>query len=584
MKIPRLSSSVALAVGLAAVMHLALPVTARAEAPADLSVDEDPTVSGSYLAARFASSERDTDAAVTYLRNLLRLDSRNAEVVERTFFATLVDGQMDEAMKLAERLVKVDRTHRIARLALAVKAIKKSQYQTARTNLSLSVRGPIGDLTATLLAAWTFFGSGNTKGAVELIDHLQGPDWYAPLKALHSGLILDAAGNRKEAGKRLAEAVKLDPGSLRTADAYARWLSRNEGKEQAVAALAEFEKAMPNHPMVLAEIKELKAGKALPPLVTTAQEGSAEVLYGLGATLGRQGGEDLALVYLQLAHWLDPQHPFATLTLADLYEQLKQPLKAIQVYEKVPSTSPLWNNAEVQLALNLDAVDKSAEARKHLQELIAANPKDLEAIVALGRIQQSRKMFPECAGTYSKAIDLVPNPDKGNWALFYFRGICNERSKNWPAAEADLKKALILNPDQPQVLNYLGYSWVDRGVNLDEGLDMIRKAVSLRPDDGPIVDSLGWAYYRLGRYDDAVNELERAVELMPQDPVINDHLGDAYWKVGRPLEAGFQWNHARDMKPEPDDLAKIEKKIQGGLDTVDQPAPVRKAEEDKKAN
>lgn len=582
MKILRSSSSVALAAGLAAALYLALPVAARAEAPAGAPVDADPTVSGSYLAARFASSERDSDAAVTYLRNLLRLDSRNEEVVERTFFATLVDGQMDEAMKLADRLVKVDRTHRIARLALAIKAIRKSQYQTARTNLSLSVRGPIGDLTATLLAAWTFYGSGNTRGAVELIDRLQGPDWYVPLKALHSGLILDAAGNRKEAGRRLAEAVKLDPGSLRTADAYARWLSRNEGAQAAIAAFAEFEKAMPNHPLVAAEVKELKAGKTLPPLVDTAQEGAAEVLYGLGSTLGRQGGEDLALVYLQLANWLDPSHPFASLTLADLYEQLKQPLKAIEVYETVPADSPLRRNAEVQLALNLDAIDKSQEARKHLEDLIAANPKDLEAIVALGRIQQSRKMFAECGATYSKAIDLIPDPGKGNWALFYFRGICNERSKNWPAAEADLKKALDLNPDQPQVLNYLGYSWVDQGINLDDGLDMIRKAVSLRPDDGPIVDSLGWAYYRLGRYDDAVTELERAVELMPQDPVINDHLGDAYWKVGRRLEAGFQWAHARDLKPEPDDLAKIVKKIDNGLDAVDQPAPVRKAEDEKK--
>ncbi len=577
MKISRPTSSLALVAGFAAVLHLALPATARAEAPAEF----DPTIAGSYLAARFATTERDTDAAVTYLRNLLELDSRNEEVMERTFFATLVDGQMAEAMKLAERLVKVDNGHRIARLALAVKAIKKGRFQTARTNLALSVRGPIGDLTATLLAAWTFYGSGNTKGAVGLIDQLKGPEWYAPLKALQAGLILDAAGNKKEAGKRLAEAVKLDPGSLRTIEAYARWASRNDSTEAAIAAYADFEKAMPNHPVVLAEMKELKAGKPLPPLVTTAQEGAAEVLYGLGSTLARQGGEDLALVYLQLAIWLDPEHPFARLTLADLYEQLKQPQKAISVYELVPDSSPLKRNAEVQMAINLDATDKFDEAQKHLKDIIAANPQDLEAIVALGRIQQARKMFSECADTYSQAIALIPEPTKANWALFYFRGICNERSKNWAGAEADLKKALALNPDQPHVLNYLGYSWVDQGTNLDAGLDMIRKAVALRPDDGPIVDSLGWAYFRLGRYEEAVSELERAVELMPQDPVINDHLGDAYWKVGRKLEAGFQWNHARDLKPEPDDLAKIVKKIDKGLDAVDAPPPVKKAEEQK---
>ncbi|MDI4665455.1 tetratricopeptide repeat protein [Xanthobacter autotrophicus] len=569
--------SVALAAGFAAVLHLAAS-PARAEAVPDV----DTSLAGNYLAARLASSERDSDAAVTYLRNLMKLDSRNEEIVERTFFAMLMDGDIDDAMKLADRMVKADRTHRIARLVLSVRSIKKAHYQTARTNLALSVRGPIGDLTATLLAAWTFYGSGNTRGAVELIDRLEGPDWYVPLKELHAGLILDAAGQKKEAGKRLEQAMKIDPGSLRAIDAYARWASRNEGVDAALAAYASFDKQLPNHPVVMAAIKELKAGKTLPPLVRTAQEGSSEVLYGLGSTVGRQGGEDLALVYLQLAIWLYPEHPFASLTLADLYEQLKQPAKAIEVYESVPDTSPLKRNAEVQLAVNLDATDKFNDARAHLDKMIAADPKDIEAIVALGKIQQARKMFSECAGTYSKAIALIPQPARANWALFYFRGICNERSKNWPGAEADLKKALELNPEQPHVLNYLGYSWVDQGINLDQGLDMIRRAVKLRPDDGPIVDSLGWAYYRLGRYDEAVVELERAIELMPQDPVINDHLGDAYWKVGRRLEAGFQWAHARDLKPEPDDLAKIVVKIDKGLDAVDQPAPVRKAEDTQK--
>ena len=158
--------------------------------------------------------------------------------------------------------------------------------------------------------------------------------------------------------------------------------------------------------------------------------------------------------------------------------------------------------------------------------------------MALGNILRARKQFAECAEAYSKAHRAAsPSPSKPNWLIFYFRGICYERSKQWPKAEADLKKALELFPDQPHVLNYLGYSWVDQGINLDEGMKMIRRAVEQRPDDGYIVDSLGWAYYRLGNYEEAVKHLERAVELKPEDPTINDHLGDAYWKVGRKLEA-----------------------------------------------
>ena len=227
----------------------------------------------------------------------------------------------------------------------------------------------------------------------------------------------------------------------------------------------------------------------------------------------------------------------------------------------MPLNSPLQRNAQIQLALNLDSLDRTDEAKASLEKLIAANPGDLEAIMALGNVLRGRKQFAECADIYSKGIDTIAKPEKSNWVIYYFRGICFERAKQWPKAEADLKRSLDLFPDQPHVLNYLGYSWIDQGINLDEGMRMIKRAVEQRADDGYIVDSLGWAYYRLGNMDEAVKQLERAVELKPEDPTINDHLGDAYWRVGRVLEARFQWSHARDLKPEPDDLAKIEAKL-----------------------
>ena len=300
-------------------------------------------------------------------------------------------------------------------------------------------------------------------------------------------------------------------------------------------------------------------------MVDTPQAGAAEVLYGLGAALGRRGGEDLGLIYLQLALYLVPSHPLALLSLGDLYEAMKKPELANKTYERVPLNSPLQRNAQIQLALNLDTLEKTDEAKASLEKLIVANPGDLEAIMALGNVQRGRKQFAECADVYTKGVDTITKAEKSNWVIYYFRGICLERAKQWTKAEADLKKSLELFPEQPLVLNYLGYSWIDQGVNLDDGMRMIKRAVEQRADDGYIVDSLGWAYYRLGNMEEAVKQLERAVELKPEDPTINDHLGDAYWRVGRTLEAKFQWAHARDLKPDAEDLPKIEEKLAKGL-------------------
>ncbi|MGE4167858.1 MAG: tetratricopeptide repeat protein, partial [Xanthobacteraceae bacterium] len=487
------------------------------------------------------------------------------ELIERAFLSLLIGGDVAEAVKLADRVLKLDKNDRVARLVAGVRNIKQKQYAPARRNVAQSVRGPITDLAATLLSAWSLHGAGDTKGAVAAIERLQGPDWYAIFKELHSGLILDDAGRHKEAGQHLERAHKLDAAALRVVEAYGSWLSREGKREEAIKVYEEFAKSLPNHPLTRNALDKLKAGQKLPLLVDSPQAGAAEALYGLGASLGRRGGEDLGLVYLQLSLYLAPTHPLALLSLADLYEALKKPELAIKVYERVPENSPLHRNAAIQMAANLDSLDRPDEAKKHLRELIAQHPDDFEALMALGNVERARKEFAECAETYGKAAALVPNPTKANWLIFYFRGICHERAKQWPKAEADLKKALELFPDQPHVLNYLGYSWIDQGSNLDEGMEMIKRAVAARPDDGYIVDSLGWAYYRLGNYDEAVKQLERAIELKPQDPTINDHLGDAYWKVGRKLEATFQWSHARDLKPEPEDLPKILEKLKAGL-------------------
>ncbi|TMK07578.1 MAG: tetratricopeptide repeat protein [Alphaproteobacteria bacterium] len=524
------------------------------------------TMSGSYLAARHASVERDASSAATFYRSALRTDPKNNELLDRAFISSLADGDIDEAVKLADRILTMDKSNRVARLVVGVRDLKQKKYAAAQLNINQSIRGPITDLVATLLSGWASYGAGDTKSAIANIDKLTGPEWYPIFKDLHAGMILELANKEKDAGARFERAYKLDDSMLRVAEAHARWLSRNKDSVAAKAVYEAFDKKLARHPLVLEGLRETKAGKKLSPLVDSPQSGAAEALYGIGATLTRRGGEDLALVYLQLALYLAPNHPLALLSLADLYESVKKPAMAIKIYERVPANSPLKRNAQIQLATNLDTADRSDEAIKILKTVTTEDSRDLEAIMALGNIERGRKKFADCAQTYSLGIDALPsNNDKANSVYYYYRGICEERSKQWSKAEADMRKALELQPEQPHVLNYLGYSWIDQGINLDEGMKMIKRAVEQRPDDGYIVDSLGWAYYRIGNYEDAVKHLERAIDLKPEDPTINDHLGDAYWRIGRTLEARFQWAHARDLKPEPEELPKIEAKLENGL-------------------
>ncbi len=598
---------------------------------------------GNYLAARHADAQRDAAAASAFFRAALRTDPRNAELLERAFLATLAEGDIDEGIRLAERIIQIDRSDRVARLVLGLRALKQKQYSLARQQFALSTRGQVSDLTGTLLTAWAQAGANDVRGAVDTIDKLTGQDWYPLFKELHAGLIYDLASMKKEAGKRYEHAYQLNPNSLRLVEAYGSWLSRNGAKEEALKVFNDFDNASPRHPLILEAIRRLQGGaapapavpesttlrvgqrgeqvknlqialgvklsgvygpsteravksfqqkqglradgvanaatlaklrlaksvggkgEALPPLVSSPQEGAAEMLYGIGAALGRRGGDDPGLIYLQLALYLAPNHSMALLSIAELYEQLKKQQLAIKAYEQIPQDSPLRRNAEILLAADLDALDRPEEAKKRLEKLIAEKPTDLEAIMVLGNILRVRKQYAECAKVYDRGIATITNPERQHWSIYYLRGMCYERDKQWTKAEPDLQMALRLYPDNPDVLNYLGYSWIDQGANLDEGMRMIRRAVEQRPEDGYIVDSLGWAYYRIGNYEEAMKNLEKAVEYKPFDPTINDHLGDVYWRLGRTLEAMFQWSHARDLKPEPEELVKIQEKLKSGL-------------------
>jgi tetratricopeptide (TPR) repeat protein len=537
---------------------------------------------GNYLSARVAEAERDSLAASTFARETLRADPQNLELIERAFVATLLNGDMPDCFALAQKLVARDQKNGTARLALAVRDIKARNFASARKQLNSSGNLRQRDLTAILLDAWTYVGGGDAKRGVALVDTLSESN-LAVFRDFHAGLMLDVSGNVEEAGKRFAAAYATDQNTLRLVDAYARNLSRQGKTDEAKAAYTAYQKIQPRQPMVKAALRDLEAGRKLEPLIKDVGCGAGEVLYGLGAyglgsSGGRQGDEVAATVFLRLALALSPTHELAIDTLGEAYSRLKQYRTAIEVYDETPENGPMRTTADIHIALLLDAIGKPDEALARLRKLSEAHPDNPEAQSALADLLRNKKKYLEAADAYTRVIELSPPSEKGLWAVYYFRGISYERAKVWNKAEPDFKKALELYPEQPLVLNYLGYSWVDQGVHLDEAFKMLRRAVELQPEDGYIVDSLGWAHYRLGHYDDSVKLLERAIELKPGDPTINDHLGDAYWQVGRKLDAQFQWNHARDLNPEPDDLPKILGKIANGLTELKQPTAEQKLE------
>jgi Flp pilus assembly protein TadD len=526
---------------------------------------------GNYLAALIASADRDTASAEAYYREALTLDPRNADLLERAFAAALSNGDEQSANALGERLLARDPSNSVARLATAVHAIAQGRYAAARALLG-SGDARSRDLTTTLLTAWSYAGQSDLHHALDAVDRIKDPS-VAAFRDYHGGLISDQLGNPAEARRRLKLAYDADKNNLRFADAYARFLAAHGEADAAKKVYDDFSAVVPHHPLVENALARLSAGQPLDGTVHDAKEGAAEVLFGLGGEGSRQGDELPSLIYLRLSLYLRPSHDLTAVTLANLFQQMKQAEQAIAIYESVQLTSPLREDAEIQTALELDGMGKSSEATKRLGEIAAARPHDVDALSSLAGLQRMEKKYAEAAATYDRAIAAVGIPQRENWTLFYFRGICFERNKEWPKAENDFKKALELFPDQPLVLNYLGYSWVDQGINLDEAFKMLRRAVELRPNDGYIVDSLGWAHFKLGQFAEATQTLERAINLKPADPVLNDHLGDAYWRVDRRTEAHFQWNHARDMGPEPEDLPAILKKIEVGLpDTASDPS------------
>ncbi|OYU48620.1 MAG: hypothetical protein CFE31_09200 [Rhizobiales bacterium PAR1] len=533
--------------------------------------------SGLFLAGVVANTEHDTAAAAEYFREALKADPRNAGLMDQAFIAALVDGNLDEAFKLADRLVRQDRTQALAQVALGVKALGARQFDKARVSFERaggnSRTEP--DLTIALLRAWAQVGAGDVGAALQGVDRFKQNELRG-YRDFFGGLISEVGKRQNEAETRLASAFKSDVGVMRVVDAYARILSRQGKIPEAKEVIAQWRARNPAQPYLSRQIEALDKGESLPPLVSTVSEGAAEVFYGLGVVGSASRDPMTAVIYLQFARYLNPKDEVIAVTLAEFFEQLRQNARAASLYELVPASSPLANRAAIGRAAALERLEKSDEAINVLQTLLAAHPDDLEAADTLGAILRSKKRWADSVKVYDVALKSVAKLEQRHWPLLFGRAIGYERSKQWDKAEPDFLGALDLLPVKPrspreaaeraQVMNYLAYSWVDNHMNIDKSFDMLREAVAFAPGDGAIVDSLGWAFYRLGKFEDAVRELERAIMLKAGDPTINDHLGDAYWKVGRKREARFKWSQTLTLNPEPEEIEKIKKKLDLGLE------------------
>ncbi|MCA0401725.1 MAG: tetratricopeptide repeat protein [Proteobacteria bacterium] len=560
----------------AALIALLIGVPALAQAAPTAPRRDLDGSSGMFLAGVVANSSRDTRSAADYFREALKADPQNPGLLDQSFLSELLDGNMAEAFKLAERSLRRDRSNAMAHVALGVRALKAKEYGRAKLALERAggnVREP--DLTMALLRAWAMAGAGEVSAALASIDKFTGTE-QKTYRDFFSGLIADIAKRPAEAEKRLAAAYNADPAVMRAADAYARLLARRGKWDEAREVVTQWRNRNPGQPYLDRLADAIERREALPPMADSMAAGAAEVFYGLAAAGIAGRDPSLALIYIQFAHYLSPQDEVISTTLAEFFEQLQQHQRAATIYSEIPVSSPLANRAAIGRAAALERMEKSDEAIGVLRALLAAHPGDLEAADTLGAILRTKKRWVESIEVYDDVLKAIPSYSYKHWVLFFGRAVGYERSKQWPKAEKDFLAALDLLPakaktpreraERAQVLNYLAYSWVDMRMNIDKSFEMLREAVSLSPGDGAIVDSLGWAYYRLGRYEEAVKELERAVLLRAGDATINDHLGDAYWKVGRQREARFKWSQALDLNPEPEEIDKIRRKLELGLE------------------
>ena len=527
------------------------------------------TAFGHYVAGQHARQIRDSRAAARYYLEALQRDPENRLLLNRAFMLLLTDGRYREALRLAERIVEESPGAGAAAILLTLDSLKSGRFEAGRARLERVSGTGFESLISPIVLAWLHAGDGDAYQAIDALEPLGAISSLRSYQDAHTAYIYDYLGRADDADRAYRRVVNSSRlASLQPVVAYGDFLVRADRTPEAGALYIEFLERYPDNEFLKLAAGRFNAGESAGSAPRTPAQAVALALFGAASELGRENARRPAIIYARFTAFLDPDFDEVHILLGNLLLNEEHYDTAIEAFRRVPPSSPLRETAQLREAWVHDRRGDTDAAIAMLEAFVADRPDHVEALSTLGDILRGQERFDEAGVRYTAAIDAIDalgEASEKDWFIYFTRGIAYERTKQWPKAEADFFKALELKPDQPQVLNYLGYSWIDRGMHIQRAKAMIERAVEQRPNDGYIVDSLGWVHYLLGNYEQAVSILERAVLLQPSDPTISDHLGDAYWKAGRPIEARFQWSHALENDPTPEQRELIADKLDFGL-------------------
>ena len=520
------------------------------------------SLAGSYLVGSQAMRQFDSGIAQQHIDFVLNAEPENRAVLTKAFAVSFDNNAYNRAFALARIFDVSEQKNPLISLALAVEDIQRRDYAAASKRLNDLPSSSVNRAIGPLLLAWVNLGQGRYDQVEQTLTGLSAFTGFSALTNLHRALIAAAAGEHAAAIEHFQTAgAHKPPAALRLTLAMATEFARGDNRQAALSLIESRDDPLLDREQVIAHLQRTDSTS---PRMSVA-EGAAEALFDIASALHRERQNGSALFFARLATYLDPKQALGYLLIGEIHESRAQLHHALDAYQSVQTNSPFRLMANLRRAETLDANGDKAGATAVLTAMMTRQAGNPEPAIRLGDLHRRSEDWPQAIAAYDTAIARLTANDQADWSVYYARGIALERAKLWPRAERDFLQALTLSPDQPYVMNYLGYSWTDQGINLDRAEALIEKAAVLLPSDGYIVDSLGWIKYRRGRFDEAVTHLERAAELRPTDPVINDHLGDAYWHAGRQNEARFQWRRAQLFDPDPELRERLQTKLRDGL-------------------